>query len=318
MTLNIICVSKAAIGVSSDFRLTKITSGKENIYVDYDTQKIYLASTFSWCAYVQFCGLAKIGRFDTSSWINSVTSNVKNGESVVELVNRLRSIPIKENKYELTITVVGFDKGHPFAYMVSNIENINSNCRRTDVGDFEISTRDIASGIAFCTGRPDLVRKNELLELKSLLARRPDHRKLHSLIARINVRAARRGGDDSGVSEAVMTGHLDLNGRGEIIPHNVNEGGEYMPPFIKSLNSDANIEIIPKLYDDGSPMPIRLVGMTVTAHGDGKTLVAALRNADRPVTKDETKNPTGNVQVFWKVAEKSSGGGLQTITLHRD
>lgn len=280
MTLNITLVSKHIVAMSSDFRLTY----SEGHFTDHEAQKIVLVSKFRFNALVQYTGAWRAPPgFDMSSWLSEATSSLPLEASVSDLLSRLCGIENDVRVGKMTFTVAGFEGERPFAHLVSNFQHIDPSQDKKIKGRMTRSTHRILGVCSFATGQRDYVDWADLRELRQLARQKVDPRRIHTLLDEANLKAAKRAGPKGGISESSCTGHLTLDGRGEITPNRVNEGGEYLPGFATAGLAAQGVSLKAKLDQDGKPMPRRFVGLTVHNTGNGLLgTLAAFRNVEEP------------------------------------
>lgn len=274
MTINVTLVSPEGVYVSSDFRLSYLRGSRP--YTDHEAQKVVLCSTPAWNALVQFTGVGKAGRsFDTSTWLARVARETRPSDQLDDLLERLKSIERFIGRGRLTFTVCGFAGWRPFLYLVSNFQHIDPSQDAT-VDRMTVSTLRVTQPVSIVTGLREFVAPSDIREMRHVLSRHPPARRVHSLLDRVNVRAFRRAGEEGGISESSCTAHLLPDGTGEITPHRVNEGGEYLPAFATGMLAATGIELKAKLGGDGRDLPRRWVGMTIKNSGEGTSYVATV------------------------------------------
>lgn len=256
MTLNLSIVSPKTVYQCSDFRLTY----QDGTITDDEAQKIVPVVTPYWSALVQYTGVAKNTRnFDTSQWLGALPSQVEPETPLKWLKERLlkvgqRHIGVLEDH---TFSAAGFEDGRPFFFVVSNFQSIDNN-RLSSVSANRRKWR--ATGTtgrhgAFATGKAEYVNSAELGALTKV-ARTKTPTAVHRKLAELNQKAAQRAGTNGPISESCMTGRLSLAGNGDLVPHDVHPGGDYLPKFATDLLGGGRVRA--RMDGDGNPMPRRL------------------------------------------------------------
>jgi hypothetical protein len=106
------------------------------------------------------------------------------------------------------------------------------------------------------------------------------------------------------ISDQCVTGFLLPTGLGEIKPHGIPNGVEYLPGFVKRqllANSLNGFKL--KLGEDGKTLPPIWRGMTFRLQGEGKNAVVAAMHAIGNVSEPMGDAPPPGQFVFWKIAE---------------
>lgn len=291
MTLNISVVSKSVVCLSSDFRLTYKTQGSASYYTDHEAQKIVLFSTLKFIALVQFCGLAKIGSFDTSNWLARISHELPKNAPVADLLSRLREVNPFIKGHRLTFTVAGFEGDKVFAHLVSNYQHIDPSRDNTIQGVLTRSTLQVRGVHSFATGERQFVDPMQLRAIRRLVKGNADPKHLRERLAAINAQAASKAGADGSISTACFAGHLTKQKKGEIAPYGLDEGQEYLPEFVMAPLKSLGTVLVAKLDDLGNPLPRRFIGMTLAVGYDEpntpvETMItlAAFRNVQDPKT----------------------------------
>lgn len=310
MTLNVMLTSRTAVFLSGDFRLTY---GRPLPPVDdLDVQKLIPVIKRNWSALVAFTGVGRTAAgLDIGDWIERQTAEIATEAPFHELPNRLKSadswlatIPGPDRDRQLAISIVGFVNKRPFAMVISNFTDLKD---RT----FPVSPR-----LTVSEERPNEVRSfvpggtltglnSELTRLKGLLRDRTAARTLAEEIAATNLLAS---GLSSTISKECVTGFLLASGRGEITPHAIPEGEEYLPGFVKRQAAKGGIAgFIPKRDESGAVLPLRWVGMSSTVVNErGKPWAVAPLHVFRNCDGFVPGKADPNIHTFWKVATSSN------------
>jgi hypothetical protein len=260
MTLNLIIVTPKNIYQCSDFRM-KYPGGT---ITDHEAQKIVPVLTFDWSALVQYTGTAKSVSFDTSQWLATLSSQVDKKAPLRWLSDRLletgrRHIGVSDRH---TFSVAGFEGEHPFVTVVSNFQSFDANRLSvipTGSRKWEATTRLGRYG-AFATGSAEHLYLAELNALPKFARKHPPNA-VHRKLAELNRTAAQRAGVNGPISESCFTGRMSLTGNGDLLPHDVNPGGEYLPKFATDLLMGARLRA--RTDSDGNPMPRRLMQIAI-------------------------------------------------------
>lgn len=177
-----------------------------------------------------------------------------------------------------SFSVAGFNGARPFTILVSNFQSLPDTRQIFSTG-WKVS-RSNQKKIAFATGTGgDFVRPDELKTISQIAHRLPPL-DVQRKMATLNKTAAARAGPNGSVSKSCFSGHLRNNGTGELIPHDVNPGGEYLPAFV--LNLVRVNELKAKVDANGNPLPRRLVQMALTRTGAVVAIAAELANIEGP------------------------------------
>lgn len=318
MTLNITVLSNSLVSLSSDFRLTY--EGLRS-HTDHEAQKIVLVWSFKFSSLVQFCGLAKIGSFDTSEWLANIAKEFPREGSKAELVRTLMSAEKFANGHGLTFTIAGFESGKRFAYVVSNYDHVDPTQVRTKPGPFRCSSP--GQGVcAFVTGQTGFVRPDELRILKKLIRGGASPNTLDAKLADLNANAAVRAGPNGEISMECFTGHLTAQGKGEVRPHGIPRDREYLPTFALTQYTRGGLTLAAKRDEFGNPLPRRFVAMSIKSGYDEAVgglgpvflTLAIFENIEKPKRRDskseDITNPgSGMSLIGW---QKVVGKGVPT------
>ena len=295
MTLNITIVSRHFVYMSSDFRLTYQRLGRSIYYTDDEAQKIVLFSTLRFNALVQFCGLAKAGSFDTSKWLARLSQEISKNAPVSELLMQLREANSNVRGDRITFTVAGFEGSSVFAHLISNFQHINPSQDHTISRSLTRSTLRVTGTHSFATGLRKFVDSAQLRNLRRLVIGNAQPRRIQERLAEVNAEAATTAGPNGGISTACFTGHLTSQKTGEITPHGVDEGRDYLPEFVMAQYTPAGLVLEAKLDSFGRPLPRRFIGMTLKSGSEDPNLpvetittLAAFRNVQDPKTTQST------------------------------
>jgi tetratricopeptide (TPR) repeat protein len=266
MTLNLTVVSPKHIYQCSDFRL----SYKDGYYNDEEAQKIVVVSSLGWTALVQFTGVARTDRgFDTTKFLAKLAgSPIKIGTSPQWIISRLLEagkVHIGTGPLmDLTFSVVGFEQTKPFVFVVSNFQTLDTQ-QPVIVSPLQTRRWTVSTSaqkhLVFPTGYVKDVRPDDLRDLGAV-ARKCSPSVVHKKLADVNKTIAKRAGCSIGpISCSCFTGHLRSDGAGDLMPHDVNPGGEYLPEFFLRTVSRGpqRMDFKAKVDSDGKPLPRRLV-----------------------------------------------------------
>jgi tetratricopeptide (TPR) repeat protein len=260
MTLNLTVVTPKDVYQCSDFRLTY--TDRPGHYTDVEAQKIIVLSTFKWSALVQFAGVAKTSKgFDTTEWLAELVLRVQPNTSIQFIVSELLAVGrrhIGEAKH--SFVACGFEEEDPFIILVSNFQCLPDTRKFFSAPKWTFSTSN-QKHIAFATGSgAACVKADDLRRLVTVTSRYPPLVVQQNLAALNRAVAKNREAKDL-VSESCFTGHLRRDGAGELIPHDVNPGGEYLPGFaLRTLSRGApKMGLKAKVDSEGRPLPRRLV-----------------------------------------------------------
>lgn len=121
MTLNLVIVSPKNVYQCSDFRLLY----RSGTITDHEAQKIVPVATYNWNALVQFTGVAKTDKFDTSQWLAGLSSQVEMTAPLKWLKDKLLETGKYIGSEPHTFSVTGFEGESPFVFLVSNFEVID-------------------------------------------------------------------------------------------------------------------------------------------------------------------------------------------------
>jgi tetratricopeptide (TPR) repeat protein len=263
MTLNFTIISPKDIYQCSDFRLRY--SSPPGDYTDEEAQKIIVVGAFEWTALVQFTGVAKTtSGFDTTVWLANLAARVKPKAPVSWVNSELLEVGRKYiGFHKHCFTVAGFLGSKPFVFIVSNFQGLPDTRISFGPPRWTISSSS-QKHLTFATGSVEYLRPEDLRDLGSFARRYPPavvQAKLAAANKIVAARAADCVGSESPISYSCFTGHLRNDGAGELIPHDVNPGGEFMPEFAVRMLSRAspNMSMKAKVDADGRPLPRRLV-----------------------------------------------------------
>jgi hypothetical protein len=291
MTLNFVVVSPKHVYQCSDFRLTY----NDQRRTDHEAQKIIAISSLAseWSALIQFTGVGKKGRFDTSEWLANWGFRIPS-MGRLPLNSLVQKLLLEAEKYignsiDHTFTLVGFEKSRPFTYVVSNFQRLPDTRARVPKRKWE-ATKTLGRHLVIATGSTDHLDSNDLRALGKLAHRLPP-KVAHQKLAELNRAVAMRAGPDSAISQSSMTGHLGLDGQGWLIPHEVNPGGEYLPQFAMKMVPGGRLT--PKTDENGKQLPRRLVQVAFKQQAGMFVMMGEFCAAPIEVAPSTLTNPLG-------------------------
>jgi tetratricopeptide (TPR) repeat protein len=260
MTLNLTLVTPKDVYQCSDFRLTYIDPPGH--YTDAEAQKIIVLSTMKWSALVQFAGVGKTSSgFDTTKWLAQLVLRVQPNASIQFIVSELLAIGRKHIGNEKhSFVVCGFEGENPLIILVSNFQRLPDTRQFFPAPKWTFSTSN-QKRIAFATGSGAACVKPGDLRGLLAVARKYPPSVVQQNLAAVNKTVAESPEAKNLVSESCFTGHLRRDGAGELVPHDVNPGGEYLPDFaLSTLSRGARkMHLKAKVDSNGRPLPRRLV-----------------------------------------------------------
>jgi tetratricopeptide (TPR) repeat protein len=260
MTLNLTLVTPKDVYECSDFRLTY--TDRPRHYTDVEAQKIIVLSTLKWSALLQFAGVAKTSKgFDTTEWLAKLVLRVQPNASIQFIVSELLAVGRQHiGQVKHSFVACGFEGEDPFIILVSNFQCLPDTRKFFPVPKWTFSTSN-QKHIAFATGSgAACVKAGDLRNLLTV-ARRYPPLVVQQNLAAVNKAVAKNPQTKDSVSESCFTGHLPRDGAGELIPHDVNPGGEYLPGFaLRTLTRGTRtMDLKAKVDSEGRPLPRRLV-----------------------------------------------------------
>jgi tetratricopeptide (TPR) repeat protein len=227
-----------------------------------EAQKIIVLSTLEWSALVQFAGVAKTSTgFDTTEWLADLVLRLQPNASIQFIVSELLAVGrqhIGEAKHSFVVS--GFEGENAFIILVSNFQCLPDTRKFFTAPKWTFSTSN-QKHVAFATGSgAACVKAGDLRSLVTVARRYPPSIVQQNLAA-VNKAVAKNPEAKDSVSESCFTGHLRHDGAGELIPHDVNPGGEYLPGFaLRTLSRGTRrMDLKAKVDSEGSPLPRRLV-----------------------------------------------------------
>jgi hypothetical protein len=260
MTLNLTLVTPKDVYQCSDFRLT-YTDRPEH-YTDVEAQKIIVLSTLKWSALVQFAGVAKTSTgFDTTEWLAELVLRVQPNASIQFIVSELLAVGRQHiGGAKHSFVACGFEGEDPFIILVSDFQSLPDTRKFFPAPKWTFSTSN-QKHISFATGSGAACVKAGDLRRLVTVARRHPPAVVQQNLASVNKAVAENREAKDLVSESCFTGHLRRDGAGELIPHDVNPGGEYLPGFaLRTLSRGTRrMDLKAKVDSEGRPLPRRLV-----------------------------------------------------------
>ncbi|MEV8628586.1 hypothetical protein [Streptomyces sp. NPDC051079] len=276
MTLNITIASRWLMAQSSDFRLTSSVDG----VVSETSQKQVVLQYAGWSGLVCYTGVARFGNHDTAAWLTDVLTHDVGQRSPEEIVKKLvsrgsdwlRQVPAAARHH--TFTMITYEGGTPYVYMISNVENPNE-APQAAAADKLFCTRARARRPrCLVTGWAPSVLEAQRQSLLGLIAEDPPPEQLREAVAMASRAASGRA--QGTVGQSCVVAHLRPDGSGEAqVFGNLVE--EFLPTMItQGYNVASPVPAV--LVAAGSTNPHRLVGATWNANGVVAPMVGAYRD----------------------------------------
>ena len=306
MTLNIACLSRHAVYLTGDFRLTPTRPGVD----ETTTQKIVPVIKTGWCALVAYSGVAQLpSGLDVGRWIAEQSRPEQMREPLADLLQRLHKaeqwLPRLNTAHRwLTICVVGFDGRHPFSYVFSN--HLDGDGKSTPPTSTLLQVKDKPrkpTVRAFGSGARWMTAEERGAVRDLLVDNHEADATLHAL-GIVNARVAER---TPTVSSACMVGYIDAAGNGRLTSCGVDESREYIPDFVsRDLAAKGVTSLVAKVDPLGKPLPRMWRGMTFKRQGTpGTDAVAVSLQVFRNVEAETVGAIPNGTALFSQVATDS-------------
>lgn len=294
--------SRHAVYLTGDFRFVHAGGRVED---DLLAQKLVPVVKFEWCALVAFCGVARTSTgLDVGDWISGAVQVVERREPIDALIKRLQTADdwlsrLRGNR-RLSISVVGFRGRRPFAFLLSNFENLEGKAfpnvlprlrvQRLKPKNIELRVFGDSTSVSAADRRSlkNMLQSNQLDPLKKALGES-------------NMRASQ---NSRVISPGCVVGCLLPTGGGEIMVHGIVPNSEYVPRFVqREFESGGVTSLECKTDPDGERLNPHWRGMTIKVQGKvGKGALFATVHAMRNVQGAIVTKKVPNTQVFQKIA----------------
>ncbi len=270
------------MGMSSDFRLTR-----NGTPVSDCAAKQAVLHNAGWSGLLCYNGVAQYGSHDTAAWLEDILQHEwgarQTPEQIVDLlINEgsvwLRKIP-KAHRWH-TFTLVTYEGGNPFVYVISNYERPGQPNLATPAD--ALFRRRIKPRGPRCivTGQAQAVSEAKRKGLEEVLATMPPSpENLRAAIAQANREAAPLAQANT-VSEACVVAYMSPDGSGQM---NVcgDQQGEFSPPLILSGQPLAD-QMRAALAQMGAVGPHSVDGIGWPANRPNGPLLGAMSVSYRP------------------------------------
>lgn len=275
VTLNITTAARWLMAQSSDFRLTM--SGTT---VSETSQKQVVLQYMGWSGLLCYTGVAKFGSDDTAQWLtDALTHDIgqRRPEQIVNLLieegtRRLHRVP--ESQRFHTFTMITYEKGMPYVYVISNFERPNGPTLKSPTPRLFYTRVRPRGPRCIVTGYAPALRDSQRMALTDLLASNPAPEHLRQAVATASREASARAAGT--VSESCVVAHLCPDGSGEAQVFG-NLPGEFIPTMITNGHNLA-FNVPAGMAQSGLSGPHRLVGVTWTANGSASCMLGAFRD----------------------------------------
>jgi len=231
MTLNLMLVSRSAVYLSGDYRLTYDPGRWKD---DPNTQKLIPIFTYQWSALVSFAGVARTSRgLDVGDWVSQQLDGIEMDANFDELPRRLLTANSWLSRVDgyrpLIFSIVGFISRRPVAMVISNYSDINGhlfNPLLPHLKKFESKPNEPKVQVA---EERKAVCREDIADLKMMLKENRNPREIQAAMAEANASAHDRS---LTISQECVTGHLLPTGKAEVTPHGIDDRAEYLPGFV--------------------------------------------------------------------------------------
>jgi hypothetical protein len=276
---------------------------------DPRVQKLIPVLKYRWSALVSFAGLAAApGIPDVGDWLSNQMDQIDMDARVTALENKLLEanewLKRVNSQWPVAFTVVGFANNRPFSMLISNAMDLHGQFFNPLLSELKVFPHRPKEPEARPIGDLRAVTSEELKKLRSMLVKNHKPLEIQAAMADVNVAAAKRSATISG---QCVTGHLLLNGAAEVIPHGVDPKVEYLPRFVQRyFTANGILGVVPKVGQDGKPLPPGWEGMTAKVQGRGReNMVVATIHSFRNVQEAIVGQLPHNVHIAIRVAEEN-------------
>lgn len=267
MTLTISFLTPTVLYQSSDFCLSDPIT-RETI-VDRG-QKSVMVTHFDWSALVAFAGVARTKQIDVGKWLGDQVVHLPKGANLHTVIERLLAadswlgrVPLEWRA--LTFSVLAFDGARQSFTLITNVDHLSGVRDVVPSARLRVERSQPSRPKVFVAGAMDLPRpvrrRLEHLSEKPPVA-------VSRAIAESNAQASDHLGGRL-VSRSCVVSYLERSGRGVTMPFGTEvESQDFLPAEIEALFAHQGVNLVPKLDDDGQPMPIKLVQMASQRSAD--------------------------------------------------
>jgi hypothetical protein len=318
VTLNIAVLSREAIYLSGDFRLTLSKGGWTDAL---DTQKLVPVLKFGWCGMIAFNGAAKMwsGR-DVGDWIAEQAGAQTFDERLSEVVDRLRGAnswlaEFQQGRRAFSILLAGFEKRRPFLHILSNCRDEHGRALPNELQRLaEYHVRPRTTEVRAFPDR-DSISQTEREEILAQV--RKDVRiDASAVIADVNARAATR---NQSVSAECVVGRVLATTEAEIRPFGF-ANTPYFPTWVqRQMAANGLLKFQLKRDERGNELKPIWRGATfrsVAIDSRRDNFVASI-HAFGNVEQGLFGEIPPNRKVFCKIATGDEGGKKETFTVTR-
>lgn len=276
MTLVQLLGDRNTVHMCCDFRLTDPYTG---IVRSDNAHKLVTIARPKFRAIVGVTGLAAISGRPVGEWIAECAARVPFDGTLVDLLNELKEAnsflrSISDlNVRRHTFAVAAFEGMRTNLVLVSNFEAIvGGKVTRYSFArdDLFVTSHSPRRPTVMLTGAKDAVTDAEQRRLTSALRDNLTASEVQARMQEVNRAASVRtqhAGRPSPISEGSFTSSMDAVGRGSSQPFLTDaQEGDFIPPEFAAVLRSMNLEMRPRLDEDGNPMPIRMVGSTSFYH----------------------------------------------------
>lgn len=305
MTLNLMLLTRHAVFLSGDFRLTL---GDGTFEDDLEVQKIVPVLRDDWIALVAFCGVARTSNgVETGDWIEQATARIAADAPLAHLESALSKatsiVRALRMPAPLTISVVGFNRRRPFGWVFSNCIRPGKGHPAPPGREFlmtRFSPRECRAA-AFGDVKPPVT--SHLKGILNSLGNTQDFESISRAVADLNDLAAKTS---NSISPACVVGYILPTGASAVTPFRIDHEMDYLPPWVRRrLIAQGTKGIVRQRKEDETECHIRWLAMTARLERASPTevreaVLLAFDGVERFIQGDTPKN----VHVFTKRKEE--------------
>ena len=271
MTLVLALASEHEVHMTCDFKLTDARTRRP---LSVNAHKLVPVRSFAVQALIGATGLAVLSGEPIGDWVARRMGALPMEAVLDDIVDVLREaatdlgrVRATDHKHRHLTFVVGAIQGSQSVLAIlSNFQDLRG--RFIPIGsvpgpDLRLSITRPSSPRLVVAGQIDAVRKDERKLLERSLRAGVPHDVTRERLAALNRKAAQR---NDTVSEGCYAASQLATGDGHTQPFVVEQSGDFIPPDVEEMQTRLGYRPGRKMAADGSPMPIRLVGVTSFVH----------------------------------------------------